>query len=158
LCRSVTRSYYRNSVGGLLVFDLTNRASFDHVVDWHAEVCERVQPHRVMFLLLGHKSDRGANNDGDVKRVISREEAEKFAGRLGMPYMEASAKTGDNVHETFEALTQRIYKGLLNGEVELRDGWDGVKCTTPQGVSVQRDAAQPQTADGTKGARKKCCG
>ncbi|KAG7250681.1 hypothetical protein CRUP_012267 [Coryphaenoides rupestris] len=158
---SVTRSYYRNSVGGLLVFDLTNRASFDHVVDWHAEVCERVQPHRVMFLLLGHKSDRGVNNDDDGgggDRVISREEAEKFAGRLGMPYMEASAKTGHNVHETFEALTRRIYEGLLSGEVELRDGWDGVKCTTPQGLSLQRDAgpaAQAQTADGTK---KKCCG
>ncbi|CAL8247541.1 unnamed protein product [Lota lota] len=155
--RSVTRSYYRNSVGGLLVFDLTNRASFDHVKDWHDEVCERVLPHRVMFLLLGHKSDRGENDPGE--RVISREEAEKLASRMGMPYVEASAKTGRNVQEVFAVLTRQIYDGLLSGEVELREGWDGVKCTTPQGLNLQRDGAatQAQTTDGTKRV-KKCCG
>ncbi|KAI1894902.1 hypothetical protein AGOR_G00120540 [Albula goreensis] len=55
--RSVTRSYYRNSVGCLLVFDLSNRASFEHVQDWHTEVLERVRPHVVLFVLVGHKSD-----------------------------------------------------------------------------------------------------
>ena len=154
----MTRSYYRNSVGGLLVFDLTNRASFDHVKDWHAEVCERVQPHRVMFLLLGHKSDREEDNPGE--RVISREEAEKLASRMGIPYVEASAKTGCNVQQAFEALSRKIYTGLLSGEVELREGWDGVKCTTPQGLTLQRDGAAAQAtaaATGTK-REKKCCG
>ncbi|CAL8289994.1 unnamed protein product [Merluccius merluccius] len=155
--RSVTRSYYRNSVGGLLVFDLTNRASFDHVRDWHAEVCERVQPHRVMFLLLGHKSDREKDEPGE--RAVSREEAEKLASRMGIPYVEASAKTGCNVREAFETLSRRIYEGLRSGEVELREGWDGVKCTTPQGVTLRRDgaAAAAQAADGSK-REKKCCG
>ncbi|XP_044608973.2 ras-related protein Rab-39A isoform X2 [Equus asinus] len=35
--RSITRSYYRNSVGGFLVFDITNRRSFEHVKDWLEE-------------------------------------------------------------------------------------------------------------------------
>ena len=155
--RSVTRSYYRNSVAGLLVFDVTNRASFDHVKDWHDEVCERVVPHRVMFTLLGHKSDCGV--DDPSERVISREEAEKLASRMGMPYVEASAKTGNNVREAFDVLSRRIYDGLLSGEVELREGWDGIKCTTPTGLTLQRDgaAARAQTADGTK-RKKKCCG
>ena len=153
--RSVTRSYYRNSVGGLLVFDVTNRASFDHVKDWHDEVCERVVPHRVMFTLLGHKSDRGA--DEPSERVISREEAEKLASRMGMPYVEASAKTGDNVQAAFDVLSRRIYDGLLSGEVELREGWDGVKCTTPtQGLNLQRGGAAGAAA-ATK-RKKKCCG
>ncbi|KAK0137414.1 Ras-related protein Rab-39A [Merluccius polli] len=156
---SVTRSYYRNSVGGLLVFDLTNRASFDHVKDWHAEVCERVQPHRVTFLLLGHKSDREKDEPG--VRAVSREEAEKLASRMGIPYVEASAKTGCNVQEAFEALSRKIYGGLLSGEVELREGWDGVKCTAPQGLTLQRDgaaaAAAARAADGSK-REKKCCG
>ena len=70
-----------------------------------------------------------------------------------------SAKTGNNVQEAFDVLSRRIYDGLLSGEVELREGWDGVKCTTPQGLNVQREGAagQPQTADGTK-RKKKCCG
>lgn len=149
--RSVTRSYYRNSVGGLLVFDLTNRASFDHIQDWHAEVCERVQPHKVVFILVGQKSDR----DAQEERVVSREEAEKLAGKLRMVYVEVSAKTGQNVTEAFELLTRQVYQGLLSGEVELQEGWDGVKCAAPQALQLRRASlAQPSTAPKSR----KCCG
>ncbi|XP_076594063.1 ras-related protein Rab-42b [Chaetodon auriga] len=150
--RSVTRSYYRNSVGGLLVFDMTNQASFDHIKEWHTEVCERVQPHKVVFVLVGQKSDRDAHGE----RVVSREEAEKLAGQLGMPYVEVSAKTGQNVSDAFELLTRRVYQGLLSGEVELQEGWDGVKCAAPQALQLQRASlTQPSTAPKSK---KNCCG
>lgn len=142
----MTRSYYRNSVGGLLVFDMTNRASFDHVKEWHAEVCERVRPQKVLFVLVGQKSDRGDD------RAVSREEAEKLAGQLGVPYVEASAKTGHNVKDAFELLTRRIYQGLLSGEVEPQDGWDGVKCAARRPLRLQRDdPARPSAAP------RKCC-
>ncbi|XP_028280929.1 ras-related protein Rab-42b [Parambassis ranga] len=150
--RSVTRSYYRNSVGGLLVFDMTNRDSFDHIKEWHAEVCERVQPHKVLFILVGQKSDQETHGE----RVVSREEAQKLAGQLGMPYVEASAKTGHNVKESFELLTRRVYQGLLSGEVELQQGWDGVKCAAPHALQLQRAGmTQTNTAPEDK---KKCCG
>lgn len=148
--RSVTRSYYRNSVGGLLVFDMTNRDSFEHIREWHTEVCERVQPQRVVFVLVGHKCDMDA--DGD--RAVSREEAEKLAGQLGMPYVEASAKTGHCVREAFEMVTRRVYQGLLSGEVQLQDDWDGIKCAAPQ-VLLERRASMAQTSPPTK--EKKCC-
>lgn len=144
--RSVTRSYYRNSVGGLLVFDITNRASFDHVKEWHAEVWERVQPYKVLFVLVGQKSDSD--------RAVSREEAEKLAGQLGVPYLETSAKTGQNVREAFETLGRRVYQGLLSGEVELQEGWDGVKCAAPQALQL-RKASMAQASATAK--EKKCC-
>lgn len=149
--RSVTRSYYRNSVGGLLVFDMTNRASFEHIKEWHAEVCERVQPHKVLFVLVSQKSDRDAHGE----RMVSREEAQKLAGQLGMPYVEASAKTGHNVRDAFDLLARRIYQGLLSGEVELQEGWDGVKCAAPQALQLQRASLnKPSTISKNK---KKCC-
>ncbi|XP_068998422.1 ras-related protein Rab-42b [Embiotoca jacksoni] len=149
--RSVTRSYYRNSVGGMLVFDMTNRASFDHIREWHAEVCEWLQPHKVLFILVGQKSDRDAHSE----RVVSREEAEKLAGQLGMAYVEASAKTGQNVREAFELLTRWVYQGLLTGEVALQEGWDGVRCALPQTLRLQRASIyQPCTAPQNS---KKCC-
>ncbi|KAM9852279.1 ras-related protein Rab-42b isoform 1-T2 [Aulostomus maculatus] len=150
--RSVTRSYYRNSVGGLLVFDMTNRASFDNIKVWHDEVCERVRPHKVLFVLVSQKSDRHAHGE----RVVSREEAEKLAGKLGMPYVEASAKTGHNVREAFELLTRRVYQGLLSGEVELQEGWDGVKCAAPQALHFHRASQSQLSTDAKK--PKKCCG
>ncbi|XP_073341044.1 ras-related protein Rab-42b [Pagrus major] len=150
--RSVTRSYYRNSVGGLLVFDMTNRATFDHIKEWHAEVCERVQPHKVVFVLVGQKSDLDAHEE----RAVSRLEAEKLAGQLGVPYVEVSAKSGHNVREAFELLTRRVYQGLLSGEVEPQEGWDGVKCAAPQALQLHRASlAQPRTPPKNN---KKCCG
>ncbi|XP_020796062.1 ras-related protein Rab-39B-like [Boleophthalmus pectinirostris] len=149
--RSVTRSYYRNSVGGLLVFDMTNRASFDHIKEWHAEVCERVQPHKVVFVLVGHKSDLQEHGD----RAVSREEAEKLAGHLGMPYVETSAKNGHNVREAFEMVARRVYQGLLSGEVQLQEGWDGIKCAAPQALQMRRESMAQANAAAKE---KKCCG
>ncbi|XP_050988165.1 ras-related protein Rab-42b [Labeo rohita] len=131
--RSVTRSYYRNSVGGLLVFDLGNRKSFENVQQWYAEVSERVQPYTVLFVLVGHKNDRVKG-----ERAVDRAEAEKLASQLGAPYIEASAKTGHNVKEAFELLTRRVYQGIKCGEIQLRDGWDGVKSSTPTAQTLQR--------------------
>lgn len=132
------------------MFDMTNRASFDHIMEWHAEVCEHVQPHKVLFVLVGQKWDREAHGE----RVVSQEEAESLAGQLGMPYVEVSAKTGMNVRNAFELLTQRVYQGLLSGEVELQEGWDGVKCAAPQALQLQRASLlQPRTAP----KNNKCC-
>lgn len=148
----MTRSYYRNSVGGLLVFDITNRSSFDHIKEWHNEVCERVQPQKVLFVLVGQKLDRDAHKE----RAVSQDEAQKLAGQLGMPYIEASAKTGKNVRESFELLTRWIYQGLLSGEIELQEGWDGIKCVSPQALRLQRNSVSKPSSP-TKN-KNKCCG
>nr|XP_057910095.1 ras-related protein Rab-42b isoform X2 [Doryrhamphus excisus] len=145
--RSVTRSYYRNSAGALLVFDLTNRTSFDHIKEWHTEVCERVQPYKILFVLVGHKCDMDVHKE----RVVSREEAEKLALLLGVPYLEASAKTGQNVKAAFELLARGVYLGLMNGEVEVQEGWDGVKCAAPLPLQAHK------TNTALERKSKKCC-
>lgn len=140
------------------MFDMTNRASFDHIKEWHTEVCERVQPHKVLFVLVGQKCDRDAQGERAVsqgERVVSQEEAEILAGQLGMPYVEVSAKTGHNVRKAFELLTRRVYQGLLSGEVELQEGWDGVKCAAPQALQFHRASlTRPRKAP----KKDKCCG
>ncbi|KPP63135.1 ras-related protein Rab-39B-like [Scleropages formosus] len=130
--RSVTRSYYRNSVGGLLVFDLGNRASFQHVHEWYTEVLEKVQPHTVLFVLVGNKSDM----ETEERRQVSREEAEDLAAQMGVPYVEASAKSSLGVTEAFELLTRCIFQALRSGQVQIRHGWDGIKCSSPQAKEV----------------------
>ncbi|KAK6474162.1 ras-related protein Rab-39B-like [Huso huso] len=119
--RSITTSYYRNSVGGLLVFDLTSRKAFEHVREWHREVAEHVKPHHMVFILIGHKSDLAR------ERQVPREEAEKLAATLGVRYVETSAKNNSNVDRAFEMLTRDIYQLMKAGDIVTRDGWDGVK-------------------------------
>lgn len=58
--RSITRSYYRNSVAVIVVYDITNRSTFDHVAQWLKEAEEHVggpQPNNCVFQLVGHKAD-----------------------------------------------------------------------------------------------------
>ncbi|XP_065545771.1 ras-related protein Rab-39B isoform X2 [Lathamus discolor] len=55
--RSITRAYYRNSVGGLLLFDITNRRSFQNVHEWLEETKVHVQPYQIVFVLPGHKEE-----------------------------------------------------------------------------------------------------
>ncbi|NWW89169.1 RB39A protein, partial [Rhynochetos jubatus] len=123
--RSVTRSYYRNSAGGMLLFDLTNRASFESVRQWHREVTNTVQPFRIVFLLVGHKSDLAG------QRRVGRKEAERLAASLGTQYVETSAKDATNVVQAFQMLTLAIYRALQTGRLGPSEAWDGVKSSVP---------------------------
>uniref|UniRef100_UPI00398F2F81 ras-related protein Rab-39B-like n=1 Tax=Pristiophorus japonicus TaxID=55135 RepID=UPI00398F2F81 len=119
--RSITRSYYRNSVGGLLMFDVTNRKSFENIREWLNEVNAHVFPNKTIFVLVGHKSDLTDERD------VSSEEAERLAEALGLSYIETSAKNNSNVDQAFIKLTECIYESMKVGEIALEDGWDGVK-------------------------------
>nr|XP_009936834.1 PREDICTED: ras-related protein Rab-39A [Opisthocomus hoazin] len=137
--KSITRSYYRNSVGGLLVFDITNRRSFEHVKDWLEEAKMHVQPFQIVFLLVGHKCDLMS------QREVTREEAEKLSSDCGMKYIETSAKDATNVEESFTILTRDIYELVKKGEISIQDGWEGVKSGfVPNVVHSSEEAVKPR--------------
>ncbi|NXG64371.1 RAB42 protein, partial [Hemiprocne comata] len=96
--RSITRSFYRSAAGVLLVFDLTNRASFEHVPDWHREAT--AGDHPPACVLVGHKCDLVA------ERAVSAEEAERLATTLGMTFVETSARGNLNVELAFQMLAR----------------------------------------------------
>ncbi|CAJ0968120.1 unnamed protein product [Ranitomeya imitator] len=118
---SITRAYYRNSVGGLLLFDITNRRSFQNVHEWLEEAKAHVQPYQIVFVLVGHKCDL------DTQRQVTRHEAEKLATAYGMRYIETSARDAINVEKAFTDLTRDIYELVRKGEINIQEGWEGVK-------------------------------
>lgn len=119
--RSITRAYYRNSVGGLLLFDITNRRSFQNVHEWLEEARSHVQPHNIVFLLVGHKCDL------EPQRQVSQQEAEKLAVAYGMRYVETSARDAINVERAFTELTRDIFELVKRGDITIQEGWEGVK-------------------------------
>lgn len=119
--RSITRSYYRNSVGALLVYDITKRPSFEHISEWLYEAKRHIEPHKAVFQLVGCKCDM------DSDREVTREEAQQFADFYNMYFLETSAKTGLNVEEAFTTIAQDIYERIMTGEFKVEDGWDGIK-------------------------------
>ncbi|KAF5301834.1 hypothetical protein FQA39_LY10619 [Lamprigera yunnana] len=146
--RSITKSYYRNSVGALLVYDICNRASFEHIPLWMAEAKRHIEPHRPVFALVGCKLDLVSNGG---HREVSKEEAKVFADQNGLHLVETSARKGTNVEEAFRSVTQEVYNRIQTGEYKVEDGWDGIKTgfTRPNGMDFNLIEAEP--------AKSSCC-
>eukprot|EP01045_Picozoa_sp_COSAG04_P031551 COSAG04_NODE_5878_length_1465_cov_179.322840_2_plen_199_part_00 len=125
--RTITSSYYRGAQGIVVVYGLDDKKSFENVKQWVEEI-DRYAGEGVVKLLVGNKCDVEA-------RQVTREEAEKFAEELKMRYMETSAKTGENVEETF-MLTAREIKAK------------GVPKPKPSAAQTVNTAAAPEQKPG----------
>lgn len=97
--RNITQSYYRGSNGVVVVFDITDRMTFDHLTFWLKEIEKHASP-TITRLLVGNKQDLKES------RSVSRQEAELLASQYGMGYIEASAKTGYHIEKMFCALAE----------------------------------------------------
>lgn len=99
--RSLTSSYYRGTQGIILVYDVTNRKSFEHLELWLSEIDMYTTNEDVVKLLVGNKVDR-------PDREVSKEEGAEFARSKAMVFIECSAKTRLGIQQTFEELVQKI--------------------------------------------------
>ncbi|GBM84680.1 Ras-related protein Rab-39B [Araneus ventricosus] len=119
--RTITWSYYRNSVGALLLYDITRRSSFEHLVEWLFEARRHIEPGRAVFEVVACKADL------ESSRVVSTEEGQAFADSYGLSFIETSAKTGYNLENAFTNISQQIYDKIQSGELKIQDGWDGIR-------------------------------
>ena len=103
--KNITSAYYKGSTGIFIVFDVSNRESFQNVSTWRSEV-EKYGSEKSKLTLLGCKSDLGSS------RQVTFDEASKKAKELGIKYVEVSAKTGTNIEEAFYSLVSDIAHGV----------------------------------------------
>ncbi|KAF7282125.1 hypothetical protein GWI33_003136 [Rhynchophorus ferrugineus] len=99
--RSVTHAYYRDAHALLLLYDVTNKNSFDNIRAWLGEIREYAQDD-VVIMLLGNKADCGS------ERAVRREEGERLAREYNVTFMETSAKSGQNVELAFHAIAREL--------------------------------------------------
>lgn len=104
--RSVTRSYYRGAVGCLLVYDVTCRASYEHVAEWLSDV-RQLAGKEVVIMLVGNKSDL-ASQQGE-RRAVASNEAAIFAQQNGLLHYETSAASGELVNDAFMKVVKEAY-------------------------------------------------
>jgi Ras-related protein Rab-2A len=109
--RSTTRSYYRGASGILLVFDVTQRETFEHVATWLHEAQEHSNLPLSIFL-IGNKCDLAD------QREVSTEEATEYARERGLTYMETSAKTAQNVERAFLETAHSIVEKIRRDELD----------------------------------------
>jgi Ras-related protein Rab-6A len=100
--RSLIPSYIRDSSVAVVVYDVSNRASFQNTAKWIEDV-RAERGNDVVICLVGNKTDLG--ND---KRQVSTEEGDERARKDGLLFMECSAKAGYNVKSLFRKLATAL--------------------------------------------------
>lgn len=119
--RSLIPSYIRDSSVAVVVYDVSNRASFLNTAKWIEDVrAERGSD--VVLCLVGNKTDLG--ND---KRQVSTEEGEERAQKDGIMFMECSAKAGYNVKSLF----RKLATALPNEKAAADKAGSGGSAATP---------------------------
>ena len=117
--RSITQTFYKNALGVLVVFDLSNKQSFYELKNWMSHIKTHVGD-ETCKLLVGNKCDKL-----DSKQVTNKER-DDFLDEFPMEYIESSAKDGINIDEAFLLLTKNIlekfYKEMQSEKSELISG------------------------------------
>jgi small GTP-binding protein len=112
--RNITQAYYRGASGILLAFALNDPHSFHNIEKWIHQIDDNA-PRDCSKLLVGSKSDILAD------RAVSSRDAEKLAAKMGVAYLETSARTGQNVEEAFSHLGKLIYENSLRKVAKSED-------------------------------------
>lgn len=109
--RSVTRSYYRGAAGALLVYDISSRDTFNALANWLTDA-RTLASSDIVIVLVGNKKDLEAD------REVTFLEASRFAQENDLMFLETSARTGENVEETFLKCAKTILSKIESGEID----------------------------------------
>lgn len=107
-------------MAALLVYDITNKESFNSLSRWIAEARNHGNKD-ITLTLVGNK------NDLEENRAVSTEEAKAFADQHNLIFVETSAKTGSNVDAAFIDTAKEILSKIENAEYDLSNEQCGIK-------------------------------
>ena len=100
--RTLTSSYYRGAQGVIIAYDVTQRDTFDALPTWFNELETFTTSDDVVKIIVGNKVDK------EFSRVVTTEEGQAFADKMGCLFVECSAKKGVGVNGAFDELVNRI--------------------------------------------------
>ena len=119
--KAITGAYYKGSKGALVVYDITQKKTFENIEKWVNDLKAAGDP-KITIILIGNK------NDLDDKRQVSKDQGEEKARSFGCAFLETSAYSGDNIDKAFNYMVKEIYEKFSNdstGEDELAPGSNG---------------------------------
>ena len=134
--KSITKAYFKGALGALVVYDITNKISFENTEKWISDLRNYTNPN-ISIILVGNK------NDMENKREILKVDGENKAKDLGIPFLETSALNGNNIELVFKTLIEDVYN-------KCKKEFEAV-------AEVEIMRGKTITIEETKKKRKKCC-
>jgi small GTP-binding protein len=132
--RSISKSYFRNAVGAVLVFDITNMQSFDQLTEWLSDLQTLAAPNSYI-LLVGNKADL------ERERQVGGDLVREFADRHHLEMIDTSALSGKNIKEAFTMMAFEVSTRVSNGTISVS--------------ALPSKTAQPIAAE--RGKARRCC-
>ena len=105
--RAITKAYYREAMGFVLMYDITNENSYKAAADW-AQQIKTYSWGIAQVVLVGNKCDMVE------KRVVTYEQGKDLAESLGFAFFETSAKDNINVQTAFDKLIDVIWEKMAD--------------------------------------------
>ena len=98
--RTITTGLFKGAVGIILMYDITDKQTFNNVREWIKSIEEETSK-KVILILVGNKVDK-------KEREVLKAEGEQIAEEYNFPFFETSAQSGLNVNSVFETLAKLI--------------------------------------------------
>lgn len=108
---TIAKAYFRMAHGVILVFDITDRKSFEKLPNWLRDAKAEADPN-CTAILVGNKSDL------QESRTVTVEEAERFANKHELTYIETSASSGENIIETFTRIAESLIQKVDSNQIK----------------------------------------
>ena len=110
--RTIAKSYYKGAHGIVLIYDVTNRKTYENIRKWMNQIKDDSSSN-ISIILVANKID--CENE---YRQVTKEEGKTLAKSNNLPIFEASAKDNINVEESFKYLIEKINQNISNISVQ----------------------------------------
>ena len=144
--KSLIPSYLKNANCVILTYDITDKSSFTALGKWLSDVKDNVVE-GTFIILCGNKID--LNN----KRVISKEEGEKFAKENNIAFAETSATTGQGINELFNTILSNFCEVPMENKENKEDDLGDAGSKT---ISLKDLTKEEEKVEELK-KKKNCC-
>ena len=143
--RSIAKNLFKNADGIIIMYDITNKKSFQDIKDWISSIKDNVDLDKIGLVISGNKKDL------EDKREVSEEFREKLEEKQNIKVIETSSKDNINVNETFAELIDRMEQLGLGIKHQSSYDDEDEEPADKNTVKITREATKEKNNGG-------CCG
>ncbi|WOL11910.1 hypothetical protein Cni_G20674 [Canna indica] len=141
--RAITSAYYRGALGAILVYDVTKPITFENISRWLKELRDHADSN-IVIMLIGNKTDLLH------LRAVDTQDAESFAEKEGLSFIETSALEATNVEKAFQVILAEICHIISKKNISSDEPGTGPAGGIKEGKTISVSESDSVT-------RRQCC-